>query len=68
MNMFPNIHPRLLAHSSLWLITAELYFEHALYPKRPEALRLNGQTKGLIPRALWASVQASVASVVVALW
>lgn len=59
MNMFPNIHPFV---SSLWLISTELY------PKQPEALRPNGHTKGLIPRALWTPVQASVASVVVALW
>jgi hypothetical protein len=40
-----------------------MYSKHALYPKQPEALRLAGLTKGLIPRALWTSVQASVASV-----
>ena len=47
MNMFPKIHPIV---SSLWLISAELYAKHALYGKQPEALRLNGQTKGLFPR------------------
>ncbi len=39
MNMFPNVHPFV---GSLWLIITELYSKHALYPKQPEALRLNG--------------------------
>jgi hypothetical protein len=36
--MFPNIHRFV---SSLWLISAEMYSEHALYPNQPKALRLN---------------------------